>query len=281
MKLKAIYATKDEIPEGFDSLFTERDGKFELTGIDGIKTQADVDRLNEANRKEREEHKATKAKLRAWGDRTPESFEELEAERDELKARVEAGSGRLTDEQLDAIVEKRLPARLRPLQREIENLKRENGELKGTLSSFETKENRRTVIDAVHDAARGDKRVPIAEVAMPDVEILAERVLEVRDGRAIVSEAAQSLGFTPGVSARDWLTDVQASGKRPHWFAQNVGAGAGGGEVNSGAAGENPFSKETFNLTKIGQLIKVDPQKAKRFALAAKRADLLPAELRG
>lgn len=280
MKLKVKYDDKGEIPKGYEELYAEQDGAFVLVGVEGVKSQADVDRLTEALRKEREDHKTTKSKLRAWGERTPETVEELENQIEELKARIEAGGGRLSDEQLDSILEKRLPARLRPLQRELEKLKAEREELVGRIGTYEKRESQRLVLDAVRDAARGEKKVPLAEVAMPDVELLAERVLEVKDGKVVVRDDAPG-GFTPGLSAREWLIDVQQSGKRPHWFIGNVSAGAEGGGPGSAASGENPFAKETFNLTKVGQLLKSDPNRAKRLAVAAKRTDLLPEGLRG
>ena len=40
MALKAIYERAEEIPEDFSALFTERDGRYELTGVAGMKTAA-------------------------------------------------------------------------------------------------------------------------------------------------------------------------------------------------------------------------------------------------
>jgi len=46
MGLEAIHKTLEEIPEQYRDLYSERNGQFELTGISGVKTQADVDRLS-------------------------------------------------------------------------------------------------------------------------------------------------------------------------------------------------------------------------------------------
>ena len=38
--LELIYNSAEEIPSGFESLYTEKDGKWHLTGIKGMKTSS-------------------------------------------------------------------------------------------------------------------------------------------------------------------------------------------------------------------------------------------------
>ena len=49
VKIKTAYDTVEEIPEGFGELYAERNGKFELIGVDGIKTQSDIDNIINTN----------------------------------------------------------------------------------------------------------------------------------------------------------------------------------------------------------------------------------------
>ena len=35
--LKTIYDNEEDIPEGFKELYTEKNGKWELTGVQGVK----------------------------------------------------------------------------------------------------------------------------------------------------------------------------------------------------------------------------------------------------
>ena len=44
MALQIIVETLDDVDEKYHDLYTEKDGKFHLTGVDGMKTQADIDR---------------------------------------------------------------------------------------------------------------------------------------------------------------------------------------------------------------------------------------------
>ena len=66
MELSAVYETLEEIPEQFRELYAEKNNQWELAGIDGVATQASVDRLRESLQKEREAHKDTKRKLSIW-----------------------------------------------------------------------------------------------------------------------------------------------------------------------------------------------------------------------
>ena len=72
MPLKAIHDTIDDIEEPYRDLYTEKNGKWELTGIAGAFTQANMDRVQAALDKERAEHKATQDKLAVWADRDHE-----------------------------------------------------------------------------------------------------------------------------------------------------------------------------------------------------------------
>ena len=64
MKLKLVVEKLDEIDSKYHDLYTEKDGKYEFTGVEGIKTQADIDRLQTALTKERADHKSTKEKYK-------------------------------------------------------------------------------------------------------------------------------------------------------------------------------------------------------------------------
>jgi len=281
LKLKCVYESLDELPPSIDprELFTERNGRFELSGVEGAKTQADVDRVQEALRKERSEHAEAREQLRTFDGFDPEEAQRLRDENEDLKLKVEAAGegGKLDEKQIEETVERRLAARLRPVEHERDKLRedleaatQENAGLKGA-------DARRRVIDAVRAATTGEKGVKVVDTALADIELLAERVFEINaDGRVVVRD---QVGLTPGLTPRDWLLDLQAAGTRRHWFPGNVGAGASGGDAGP-ASGPNPFSGTKPNLTEIGRIVKADPNRAQRLAVAAKRLDLLPKELR-
>lgn len=68
MALKAILDSIDDLPEDVKKEYVEKNGKFELQ-VEGMKTQADVERLQGALTKERNDHKAVRDRLGLLGDR--------------------------------------------------------------------------------------------------------------------------------------------------------------------------------------------------------------------
>ncbi len=74
MPIELRYDNEDALPEAFRNetifaeLFTRNDdGSISVTGVTGMKTQKDVDSVSEALRKERNDHKVTKDRLKPWG----------------------------------------------------------------------------------------------------------------------------------------------------------------------------------------------------------------------
>lgn len=283
MPLKAIHETLDEIPAEFQSLYTERDGKFELTGIEGVKTALDVSRVTTALTNEREAHKLTKGSLRnistVVGEIEPTALQAIIDEHTDFKARLEAG-GDNNEDAIKAAVEARMPAALRPLERERDGFRSEAEALRSQNSVLLGAHRQRLIHDAVDTATSGEKGIKVISDAKADIRMLAEHVLDVDfegDNRVFVKESA--MGFTPGLAAKDWLADIQQSGNRRHWFEGNISAGAR--TPNSVNGGSNPFAKDSFNLTEGAKLFESDPVRAVALATAAKRTDLIPAELRG
>ena len=133
------YDSQDNIPEAFRPLFEEKDGKFFLTKIKGLKTQKDVDAVKEGLRKEREDHKKTSDALKAWGELKPE---EVQAQLDRIKELEAAAADKLDEDKINEIVEGRLAQKTGPLDRKIKELEgerdtltEENTGLKSSIAS--------------------------------------------------------------------------------------------------------------------------------------------------
>ena len=271
MTLKAIYANLDEVPEQFRELYSEKKGadgavRFELTGIEGIKTSADIERLDKALKAERSEHAKTKERLRGFGDRTPDQIEELEAQIVELQAQVEAG-GKPDDAAINKLVEARIPAFTKPLERKLVELEQLKAQLEAENAALKLTALRRSMTDELRNVVTGEKRVPVRPSAVEDIELYVERLFTIEDGKFVTKDG---VGVTPGMSMREWLTEMQAEGRRPHWFEGNTPAGATGGSGGSAHMGDNPFDAKTFNLSKASAIEKEDINKARALARAAK-----------
>lgn len=253
MPLSAIHESIDDIPEAFRELYTEKNGKFELTGIVGVKTQADIDRLQTALEKERGVAKDLKTNLGVWGEL---DHEEVMAKLDKYPELEAAAQGRLDDTQIEEVVTRRVEgtinSRLAPVEREKSQLAKVNDELIGELSSLRNEKRQRLIHDSVREQLLKTKAIPDAH---EDALFLAERVFEIReDDGAVVTK--ENCGTTPGVSADVWLSEMQE--KRRHWWPESSGGGAGGSGSGAGlpTGGSNPWSADGWNMTKQGAYLR-------------------------
>ena len=266
MVLKETHEKLDEIPEQFQELYTEKDGKFELTGITGVKTQGDVDRVTESLRRQTDMHKETKEKLAIWGDL---NHEEIVAKLDKMPELEAAAKGKLDEAEIEAIVTRRvegtIKSKLAPVERKVKELEKANGVLTEANGKFVAANHQRTIHDDVRKALIASKVLPDAH---EDALFLAERVMTIRedDGKVITKD---NIGITPGLDASGWLTEIQE--KRRHWWPDSVGGGSrGSGPGVGGIGGTNPWTFENWNFTEQGRILKEHGQeRAKVLAKAA------------
>lgn len=265
MKLKLSYNSQEDIPNGYEALYTEKDGKWVLTGIEGMKTQEDITRLSESLRKEREDHKKVKDILAKLGgpDLDADALVEKLDEYEELKLRVESGEGgKIDDKKVEELVEQRVQRRLAPVERERDRLKtrnteleNENGTLKGTIT-------RGTVESELRRHATEGK---VVTSALDDILDIGANIFEVAEDGAVVTK--QGLRNVPaGITPDVWLSDMKE--KRPHWWPASQGGGAGGSGGGNGT-GVNPWTKDNWSIEAQAQLVRTDSSKADRLAKAA------------
>ena len=265
MPLLAIHDKLDDIPEPYRELYTEKNGKYEVTGITGIKTQADVDRVHTSLVKERDDHKSTKDKLAVWGDM---NHEETQTKLDRLPELEAAAEGKWDEAKIEEVTTKRVEgvinSRLAPLQRQVVTLTKERDDFKTVNDSLSGEKRTRTIHDSVRKHLT-EKQVIVE--AHEDALMLADRIFEIReeDGSVVTRD---SVGVTPGVGADVWLSEIQE--KRPHWWLPSQGGGGKGGPGGGGGGGENPWTHENWNMTAQGEIIKTrGREKADQLAKAA------------
>lgn len=260
MAIKALVDKLDDVPEQYRDLYTEKNGKFELTGVEGMKTQADIDRVQAGLAKERTEHKATKTALSAWGDRKADEVIAILDRVPELEA---AAAGKLDENKINTMVESRVGSKLAPVQRQVATLTANLAEKDAIIAGYQTKERTRSIHDGVRDAISKTKGFQAS--AAEDALMLAERMFEVNEDGKVVTK--DGVGVTPGVDAVVWLTDMQQ--KRPHWWGPTEGGGAGGSGNGNREGGDNPFTAANWNMTKQGEILRANPTRAEQLARAA------------
>lgn len=258
MAYKAILDSLDDIPEHLHELYTERNGKFELTGFEGIRTQADVDRLQSSLTKERNDHKSAKDKLGVFA--SLGDLDEVRTKLDRFPELEAAAAGKLDDAAIDKLVTARLTTKLAPVERERDTLKGRVSELEGTVQSFTLKERTRMIHDAVRTAAVATK---VLDTAAEDVLLIAERIFEVGDDGKVT--AKEGVGCTPGIEPHVWLAEQQT--RRPHWWPTSIGGGGKAGNGNAGGA--NPWTHDAWNVTEQNRIYRESSTRAEQLAKSA------------
>lgn len=258
--IELFYETMAEVPANVKFLYTEQDGKAVLTGVVGMKTQVDVDRVQEGLRKEREDHAKTKADFKPFKGM---NATEVQATLDRVEELEATSGGKLDDEAINKIVESRMKQKTAPLERQIEELTTANGELTSNndkLNGTITTGSRNEVVRKIASEMK------VHGTALRDIELVAADYLEKDEttGKWIVKTDAD--GVTPGVDVKQFMQEMQK--QRPHWWPTSTGGGAGGG-MGGVNGGKNPFSGDNWNVTQQGQLINSDREVAVQLATAA------------
>jgi hypothetical protein len=270
--LELFYATEEEIPEGYRSLYVERNGRFEFSGVKGIKTQADVDRLTVALAKERKDHKEVKDRFAVYADLgDPNEVIDKLGQVESLSEQVEAlkQGGQFDEVKAEPIIKARVNQAVGPLEREKQNLQRQLDAVNGKLSTVEQEKNQLSttiVMDRVERAVRDAAiEAKVLGTAVYDVISRARNIFEYDEGKIVTKDGTEAIA---GLTPKEWLKDMIE--KAPHWWPTSAGGGAGGGGPGGFEGKSNPWSKAGWNITAQGAYVKAHGEtKAKEQASRA------------
>lgn len=255
-KLKTLYEKQEEIPEGFGELYVEKNGHFELTGIEGIKTPADVERLQTALVKERNDLKAAKEKLSKFGDFDPEALPALQEELTEAKARLETltAEGKLDESKVTERINASVAAAVGPLTREktaleraIETQKKLVADKESEIVNLKSEQKQERIRTRLRDAAVEAKVLP---TAVDDAVLVGERMFDFNEDGKLQTKA--DAGVTPGLDPKEWTKEMMEV--RPHWWPASVGGNARGGAGAPASGKDNPWSAEGWSVSRQGQV---------------------------
>jgi hypothetical protein len=258
--LKTVYDTEEEIPEGYAQLYSERNGKWELTGVTGIKTQADIERVSSALVKERKDHKETREKLASFGDLDPAAAHEKIDGYDSLVEQVEAlraAGGTFDETKMEPIIQARVKQAVGPIDRQLQQSQRKLEETQkliaakdGEVNELKSTMTMTNIERQIRDAAVEAK---VIAPAINDAILNARGVFEItEDGKTLTRDVN---GVVPGLTPKEWFNDQKD--KSPHWWPVSAGGGSrGGAGPGSGGRANNPWTKENWNLTKQGAVVR-------------------------
>lgn len=252
--LELFYDKAEDIPEGFASLYVERNKRFELTNIKGLKTDADIERLQGSLHKAQNENKGLRERVKVLDGLG--NIDELQAKLDRIEELQALVDGKFDESKVEELAEKRAAAKIKsataPLERELKKITDALTAEQQAAAELRRSEATRSLHDELREAA-GSKDLGFVSEAVPDLLMLGERVFErTEDGKFVVKD---KVGFTPGLDPKSFLQDIRDSKARPHWFGATAGGGSRGGRAGGGPA-NNPWSAEGWNLTAQGAYVR-------------------------
>ncbi len=269
--LESSYDTEEAIPEAHRELYSKRGDRWELTGVRGVKTQADVARVQSALDLEKKQHKETRDKLRGWSDLG--ELGDVQSRLDRIPELEAAADGKLDDDAINEIVDRRVEGRLKsqlaPIERERDTAKRENEELKAERDGLAEWKSGRQLREAIEPHIANvlpehrEDALDLAQRSFERVEIDGRADFVVREG--VVINGTQ---ITAGLNPKLWAEEI--AGLKPGYYPPSEGAGARGSQRGVPGGGANPFSADGWNLTKQGQVLREHgADKANALAAAA------------
>lgn len=245
--LEIQYDSLEVVPETFRALYSEKDGKAVLTGINGLKTVHDVAALSEALRKERADHALAREALKPWT-QLGKKPDEILTQLDRMTELELAASGKIDEKQINTLVEGRLSQKLGPVERQLRDVTEKYGALEKENSVLKDNLYTRDMSDAIRSVATEMK---VLSTAIPDVEMFAKFAMERQEDGTFITKAGIQ-GVTPGMDAKGFLKEMQKL--RPHWWPASAGGGANGG---GGFGGEvNPWSASGWNVTAQANVVR-------------------------
>lgn len=258
MGLKTVVEKVEDLEEVIRPLYVQKDGKY-ILDIEDLNLHPEVKKLRDENGARRIAAKQLEDKLKPFEGL---NLAEIQEKLDRLPELEAAAAGKLDEAKMGELVEVRLKSRIAPLEREKKTLAETNEALRLENEGLKQQGRQRIIDDEIRKAATISKIVP---EALEDALLLGSRVFEIDEaGKVVVKDG---VGYTPGIAASSWFTDLQS--KRPHWWGPSSGAGAQGSKGGNGFAGANPFTHDGWNMTQQGALVRTDPVKAEQLAKIA------------
>lgn len=246
------------------ALYVEKDGKAVLE-LNGIKTQADFD--NYAT--------ALKARLAdAAGDL--KAVKNQGMSRDEITALIKEVATTLTpkpdgDKGGKGGDDSALALKVHDLERELASTKEQLTTAKTEGETAKQTATKTTIKNALSGAATKAGVRPTAIDGL--VQLIVDNFELSAEGAVVTKLEGQSVqGVTPNTAPDGFMAAIQRASDFTHFWPDSKGGGAGGGGKGGGGGGagsDNPFSKDGWNLTKQGQLIRADRPEAERLAKSA------------
>lgn len=272
--LKPELENLDGLDKAHHALYTERDGKYVFTGLEGY-DPGEKGRLTKALDKERGNAQKFDNELKAlrpWKVFDGKKPEEIQAALDEIEELRTAASGKIDKAELEKMAAARAEAATKPLSRKVTELTNQLTEAAEALKAEQSKvadlvdrQNKATILAEVGKYAAASSANEKSYQKDGGLMAICQGVLEVTEEGKVVTR--EGCGYPAGIGVESLLKEIQKV--HDYFWGTSKGGGANsgnGGPRNGGGA--NPWDPKTLNFTKQVELMNQDPEGAKRLASA-------------
>lgn len=184
--LKAVYESLEDIPEAYRDLYEKHDDVYKLVGIEGVKTQKDIDALQGVKTKLSDQAKTYKEQIRDLN----QKLSNLEAQQSAADA---ANNGSNIDQETLLAFEK--------LKRDYERQSEEKEILSKNLNELTISMRHGKIVDAIRKEASGR----IRSDAIDDIANFTKAMFTIDDDGNILTNA--DCGDKSGLGVKDFLAD--------------------------------------------------------------------------
>jgi len=266
--LEAELTALDGLDKAYHPLYTQRDGKWLLTGVKGY-TPEDRTSYGKALETERNNAKTYHGELKLlrpfktlFGDKKPE---DIQAQLDRVEELELASKGKLDEGELEKRVTARLEAAKKPFERKLAEATEKLTATEAKVAEYEARERRTKVHSAIREAALASGALPESYADGGGLLAVLEGVLEVtEDGKVQSKDGA---GYPSGLDVAGLLKQVQT--KQGYFWGTSKGGGANPGNGSRLPAGTNPWKEGSKNRTEQMRIETENPELAKQYKAAA------------
>lgn len=243
----------------FDALGLELDDEARQKILDAAKQAHDEDVAGlKAKRDELlDSQRKLKDDIRKYEGIDPERARRLEqmlAENEEAKL--------IADGKIDEVVNQRVSREQATWQSQLEA---KDSELEQARKQVEALQGV-TIKSGIAAAAQ---KAGLAPTAIEDAQVIASHSgWKVEDGTPVLRDKDGEVvrGKSGPITFDEWLESQRDT--RPHWFPTPKGSGAPGNRGGS-PSGDNPWKKDSLNLTAQGRIVRENPELAERLKAEA------------
>lgn len=266
--LDAELTALDGVDKAYHPLYTQRDGKWLLTGVKGY-TPEDRTTITKTLKTERDNASAAANALKPWktlfGDK---KAEDIQADLDKIEEYKLAAKGKLDEKDLEERVNARLASAKAPLERKVNEATEGLLKAQARVLAYEKAEERAAIRAEIQKHA-------LASSALPESYADGGGLLAVLEGQLTIEvevdkeTGARKLGKVvtkDGADVPALLKTIQTT--QGYFWAPSRGTGTRS-PLGNGTGGGNPWKKDSFNRTEQMRLLKENPALAQQYQAAA------------